>query len=54
MDGETFAILKDDILRALRHELDGWDIEPELLRRLFMTAVAELTDADFEKSRQQM
>jgi hypothetical protein len=35
------------LLEVLRHELGGWDIEPTLLRKAFMAAVAELVDDDF-------
>jgi hypothetical protein len=35
------------------HELSNWDLEPTLLRKVFMAAVAELVDDDFGEKRRQ-
>jgi hypothetical protein len=44
---EDFEYVKADLLDHLREELAGWDLEPKLLRKAFIAAVAELADADF-------
>jgi hypothetical protein len=47
VDAEEFEVVKFELLEVLRHELSGWDIEPTLLRKAFMAAVAELVDDNF-------
>jgi hypothetical protein len=44
---EDFELFKADLLEVLRYELGNWDIDPTLLRKIFMAAVAELVDDDF-------
>jgi hypothetical protein len=46
-ENDDVAEIAAGLLDGLRHELEGWDVEPKLLREAFMRAVAELRDEDF-------
>ena len=46
-ENDDVAEIAAGLLDGIRHELQGWDADPKILRAAFMRAVAELVDDDF-------
>jgi hypothetical protein len=49
-EDDDVAEIAAGLLDRILHELEGWDVEPTLLRKALMRAVAELRDEDFQNA----